>query len=186
MKNLVIFSHPTFANSTANKIIINEFEKANLDLTVRHLEHIYSGYTINVAAEQEALLAADNIILQFPFYWYSAPPALKNWIDQVFSFNFAYGPEGNKLKGKNLFISTTVGGPKDAYNPLGYNHFQIRELLKPFEQTAYLAGLLYQPPIFTHGCIYIPGVYNVKEEVEARALNHANRVLAQLGIESKN
>lgn len=180
MKNLVVFSHPTFANSTANKVIINEFKKSNLDLNIRHLEELYSDYSIDVDAEQNALLAADNIVLQFPFYWYSAPPALKNWIDQVFSFNFAYGPEGNKLKGKKLFISTTVGGPKDAYSPLGYNHFPVKDLLKPFEQTAYLAGLLYQEPIFTHGCIYIPGVYNVKEEVEERALNHAKRVLIEL------
>lgn len=180
MKTLVIFSHPNYVNSTANKIIIDEFIKKGM--LIRHLDKIYPGYNIDVNAEQKALLDADTIILQFPFYWYSCPPALKNWIDQVFSFNFAYGPEGDKLKGKNLLLSITVGGPENAYTPLGYNHFRIDELLKPFEQTAYLSQLNFLPPIYTNGLIYIPNVYNVKEEVEAQAKEHANRVFLSLEL----
>jgi putative NADPH-quinone reductase len=180
MKTLVILAHPTLASSVANSTVIEQFKASGQDITIRHLDALYSDYNINVEAEQAALMAADTIVLQFPFYWYSAPASLKNWIDKVFSFNFAYGPSGDKLKGKNLIISTTVGGPKEAYNPLGYNHFQVRDLLLPFEQTAYLSGLNYHEPIFTHSCVYIPGVYNVKEEVEERARNHANRVIKAL------
>lgn len=180
MKTLVILAHPNLSSSVANSVIVEEYKKHANDITIRHLDSLYNDYNIDVAAEQQALLAADTIVLQFPFYWYSAPASLKNWIDKVFTFNFAYGPEGDKLKGKNLIISTTVGGPKEAYNPLGYNHFQVRDLLLPFEQTAYLAGLKYHDPIFTHSCVYIPGVYNVKEEVEQRARNHAARVLETL------
>lgn len=180
MKTLVILAHPNLDSSVANSVIVEEYKKHADNITIRHLDSLYHDYNINVEAEQQALLAADTIVLQFPFYWYSAPASLKNWIDKVFTFNFAYGPEGDKLKGKNLIISTTVGGPKEAYNPLGYNHFQVRDLLLPFEQTAYLAGLNYQDPIFTHSCVYIPGVYNVKEEVEQRARNHAARVLTTL------
>ncbi|GAL26611.1 NAD(P)H oxidoreductase YRKL [Vibrio variabilis] len=49
------------------------------------------------------MIKADVIVLQFPFYWYSMPALLKKWMDDVFSFNFAYGPEGDKLKVKISF-----------------------------------------------------------------------------------
>ena len=176
---LVILSHPNFANSVANKTIVNELEKHS-HITIRHLDNIYSGYQIDVVAEQAALLEANNIVLQFPLYWYSVPASLKNWLDQVLGFGFAYGPEGDKLKGKNIIISTTVGGPQESYTPLGYNHFPIAELLKPLEQTAYLAQLKWHTPIATHRCVYIPDVYNVKEEVEERATNHVKQLLQKL------
>ena len=172
------------ANSLANKTIIDELSN-NKGITIRHLDKLYSGYSIDVVAEQNALVAADTIVLQFPFYWYSTPASLKNWIDQVFTFNFAYGPEGDKLKGKNLIVSITVGGPQDAYTPLGYNHFSIAEFLKPLEQTATLTQMRWNPPVFTHGCVYIPGGDNIKEEVEARVHEHTQRLLQQLEILSK-
>jgi putative NADPH-quinone reductase len=171
MKTLLILSHPNLATSVANKTVIEELKKSSQDITIRHLEELYQGYTIDVAA--------DTIIFQFPFYWYSSPPALKNWIDQVLGYNFAYGPEGDKIKGKNLIISTTLGGPQEAYLPLGYNHFRVGELLRPFEQTAYLTGLNYIEPIFTHRCVFSPEANN-KAEVEERARNHATRVLEQI------
>lgn len=180
MKTLVILSHPNLANSVANKSIINIFKQSGKNIIIRHLDEIYHDYDIDIAAEQRELLAADTIVLQFPFYWYSAPASLKNWIDKVLTFNFAYGPEGDKLKGKNLLISTTVGGPSESYSPLGYNHFKVTDLLLPFEQTAYLTGMNYLPPIYTNSCVYIPNIYNVKKEVESRAADHAKRVLLQL------
>ena len=180
MRTLAILAHPTLATSVANRTIIEQFKTSGLHIEIRHLDALYRDYEMDVAAEQKALMAADTVVLQFPFYWYSAPASLKNWIDKVFSFNFAYGPAGDKLKGKNLIVSTTVGGPKEAYTPLGYNHFRICDLLLPFEQTAYLTGMNYHEPIYTHSCVYVPGVYNVKEEVEARACDHAARVIAAL------
>lgn len=177
MQTLVILAHPNLTSSVANKLIINHLQDSEQNVTIRHLDALYNDYNVDVEAEQQALLAADTIIFQFPFYWYSAPASLKNWIDKVLSFNFAYGPQGDKLKGKNLLISTTVGGPEESYQPLGYNHFKVIDLLLPFEQTAYLTGMNYLEPIYTHRCVYIPGVYNVKEEVEARANEHAARVI---------
>jgi len=48
------------------------------------------------------LLEHDRIVLQFPMYWYSMPPLLKKWLDDVLTYNFAYGSKGDKLKGKDL------------------------------------------------------------------------------------
>jgi glutathione-regulated potassium-efflux system ancillary protein KefG len=48
----------------------------------------------------EALVEADTVALQFPFHWYSVPGILKEWIDRVLSYSFAYGSTGTKLHGK--------------------------------------------------------------------------------------
>lgn len=93
-------------------------------------------------------------------------------VDEVFSYNFAYGSKGDKLKGKDFLLSVTIGGPEESYDPLGYNHFTIEQLLMPLQQTAYLAGMNYRKPIYTHGMVFIPGVYNTQEGVEAKAMQH--------------
>jgi putative NADPH-quinone reductase len=179
-KVLVISGHPDLSHSYTNRVILAELEQAIDTITVRRLDERYPDFRIDVAAEQQALLDADVVVLQFPFYWYSVPALLKKWIDEVLTFNFAYGPEGDKLKGKPLLLSLTIGGPKEAYTPLGYNHFPIAELLKPLEQLAYLTGMLYQPPVWSHGMVYIPGVYNTQELVERRAREHTGRLVAAL------
>ncbi|GAL11948.1 NAD(P)H oxidoreductase YRKL [Vibrio astriarenae] len=176
-KVVVISGHPELEKSNTNKIIIDQLGKEIESIDVRRLDTLYPNYQIDVEAEQQALLAADVIVLQFPFYWYSVPALLKKWLDDVFSYNFAYGSKGDKLKGKELITSITIGGPAESYDPLGYNHFTIEQLLHPIQQTAYLAGLNYHAPIYTHGMVYIPGVYNTLEDVETKAQAHASRVI---------
>lgn len=41
---------------------------------------------------------------------------MKNWIDIVLSFGFAYG-QGTSLKGKKAMIAYTTGGPKEMLGP---------------------------------------------------------------------
>lgn len=179
-KVLVISGHPQLEKSYANALILRKLEKSLNDLEIHRLDECYPDYRINIKQEQESLLAADIIVLQFPFYWYSVPALLKKWIDDVFTFNFAYGPEGDKLKGKKLLLSFTIGGPEDSYQPLGYNHFTIEQLLHPLQQTAYLAGLNSQPPVYSHRMVFIPGVYNTQEEVERRADRQAEQLIAKV------
>ena len=177
---LIISGHPDLQQSWTNRLIINTLEQEVSDLNVRRLDQRYPDFNIDVASEQQALLDAEIVVLQFPFYWYSVPALLKQWLDKVFTFNFAYGPEGDKLKGKQFLLSVTVGAPQEAYQPLGYNHFTIEQLLRPLQQTAYLAGMIFQPPLISHRMVYIPGVYNTQEEVEARAREHATRLISTL------
>ena len=180
MKTLVILSHPQLDQSVANLAMIEEYKKSSLDITIHHLEATYSGYDIDVAAEQQLLLDADTIVLQFPFYWYSSPPALKNWLDKVLTYDFAYGSNGDKLKGKNLLLSISAGSPKEAYNALGYNHFNIFELLRPFEQTAYLTQMRWHEPMYVYGSMYIPNISKAKESIKHNTREHAVRVLNYL------
>ena len=48
--------------------------------------------------------------------------------------------------GKKFLCALTAGGTESAYREQGYNHYTIRELLRPLEQTAVLCGLDYLPP----------------------------------------
>ncbi|MBD0402757.1 NAD(P)H-dependent oxidoreductase [Flammeovirga sp. EKP202] len=180
MKTLMIVAHPNLDNSIANKYISSSIQDKVKEIEVREIFKLYPDYKIDIEAEHEALLKADTVIFQYPFYWYNMPAILKLWFDEVFSFNFAYGPEGDKLKGKNFLLSFTVGGPSDAYSPLGYNHFRIEDFLKPMEQSAYMAQMNYLDPIYVHGMVYVPGVYNTQEIVEQRAEKQLKSIVETL------
>ncbi|MBY5991316.1 NAD(P)H-dependent oxidoreductase [Ferrimonas balearica] len=177
---LVISGHPDLSQSHTNQTILSRLGQARSDVSVRDLATLYPDSRIDVAAEQAALLATEVVVLQFPFYWYSVPGILKQWMDSVLTYGFAYGSTGDKLKGKKLIVSTTVGGPEESYRPEGYNQYTIDQLLMPLHQTATLAQMDWQTPAVSHGMVYIPGVYNTQELVESRANAHADALLAQL------
>ncbi len=181
IKTVIIFAHPNVENgSTANKIIINQIkDKNNIEISpcVRDLYQLYPDFKIDVVAEQKALTEADIIVFQYPFHWYSLPGLLKEWLDKVFLYGFAYGSGGNKLNGKEFLISTTIGGPESSYTAHGHNSHTINEYLKPLQQTAKLAGMNFNVPIVSHNMVYVPGGDNDKEGVETRALDHATRLL---------
>ena len=180
MKTLMILAHPNLKDSVANKHISTEIAAQFNHFEISDIFNQYPDFKIDVEAEQAKLLAADTIIFQFPFFWYNMPAILKQWFDEVFSFNFAYGSKGDKLRGKNFLLSITVGGPEESYTPIGYNHFAIEELIKPLQQTAYLSQMNYLKPVYTHGLTYVPGVYNTKEVVLQRADNHIKKLAAVL------
>ena len=107
--------------------------------------------TADVKAEQEKLLWADTLILQFPLWWYSMPAILKGWVDRVYAFGFAYGVgeqsdthwgdrfgEGT-LAGKRAMLVVTVGGWATHYAPRGVNG-PIEDILFPINH-----GILYYP-----------------------------------------
>ncbi|WED23806.1 NAD(P)H-dependent oxidoreductase [Vibrio sp. JC009] len=177
MSNVVVISgHPDLTQSHTNSVILNELSDQLKNIDIRKLDALYPDYKIDIEAEQKALMQADVIVMQFPYYWYSVPALLKKWIDDVFAFNFAFGPEGDKLKDKHFILSFTVGGAEESYHPQGFNHFRIEQTLHPLEQLAYLSGMNYQKPIYTYGMVYIPGVYNKLEDVQEKARLHAKRL----------
>ncbi len=152
MKILVNVFHPHLETSRVNKRWVEELKK-HPDITLRFLYSIYPDWTIEVAKEQELLLAHDRIVFQHPFYWYSCPALMKKWLDDVLSFGWAYGPGGTKLNGKEWITALSTDGPANAYQAGGYNNFSISELLKPFQQTANLTGMTYLPVFMIQGAV---------------------------------
>lgn len=147
---LILFAHPAPQRSRVNRAL----RRAVIDLpgvTFHDLYAAYPDFMIDVADEQALLLANDVIILQHPFYWYSAPAILKEWQDLVLQHGFAYGIDGRALAGKTLMSAISTGGHEASYDETGMNRFAIAELLRPFEQTARLCGMNWLPPFIIHG-----------------------------------
>jgi glutathione-regulated potassium-efflux system ancillary protein KefG len=147
---LVLFAHPAFEKSRIHRRLLDAI--ADLEgVTVHDLYEVYPDFQIDVAAEQRRLLDHDVLILQHPFYWYSAPALVKEWLDLVLEHGFAYGSRGTALAGKVMLNATTTGGPDAAYQPSGRNRFTMRQLLAPFDQTAVLCRMQYLAPFVIHG-----------------------------------
>jgi glutathione-regulated potassium-efflux system ancillary protein KefG len=149
-KILILFAHPRFEHSIVNQALIKAV-KNNPSVTFRDLYELYPDFDIDIKQEQELLLSHEVIIWQHPFYWYSCPPLLKQWLDLVLEFNWAYGPKGDALAGKTILSTITTGGAREAYRPEGRNRFQLKQLLSPFIQTAYLCKMRYLPPFAVQG-----------------------------------
>jgi glutathione-regulated potassium-efflux system ancillary protein KefG len=142
---LIQFAHPALQKSQTNRYLLEAVR--NLEkVTINDLYEEYPDFDIDVSREQRLLLAHDIVVFQHPFYWYSTPALLKQWLDLVLEYGFAYGRGGTRLHGKSFLTATTAGGPEEAYQREGYNYFHLRELLAPLEQTAKLCGMSYLPP----------------------------------------
>src|SRR6266545_285117 len=104
MKILILFAHPRLSGS--------HVQRAVHDLpgvTFHDLYAAYPDFTIDVGHEQSLLLDHDLIVLQHPFYWYSAPAIIKEWLDLVLELGWAYGPGGTALRGKLMMNAITTG-----------------------------------------------------------------------------
>lgn len=172
-KILVLHAHPKSHKSRINAALLKVVN--GLDgVTVRQLYELYPDFHIDVKREQELLIAHDIIVFQHPFYWYSAPALLKEYIDLVFEHGFAFGREGTALAGKKLLTATSTGGRRDAYREKGHNHYTIDQFLAPFRQTATLCKMDYLPPFVTHGSLLI------EEERITRAAEDYKKVIISL------
>jgi glutathione-regulated potassium-efflux system ancillary protein KefG len=162
---LVNFAHPVLERSRVNRRLLDGIR--DLDgVTVRDLYEAYPTLHIDVACEQDLLVAHDVIVFQHPFYWYSTPALLKEWQDLVLEHGWAYGQGGTRLRGKLTFNALTTGGPQTAYRRDGYNRYTIRELLAPWDQTAHLCGMRFLAPFVVHAALRV----RVDDDVaEARA-----------------
>ncbi len=155
MSTLVLLSHPHLDRSKT-QVRLFDAVRGLPGVEARHLESLYPDGRIDVASEQAAAERAARIVFQFPFFWYSTPPMLKAWQDEVLAFGWAYGPGGTHLHGKTLQVVLSTGGPQATYQPDGYNRFEVSELLRPLEAMAALTGMKFAEPMVLWGVANIP------------------------------
>ena len=147
MKILYLVFHPDLNGSRVNKTWKAQLDESGKLTTSRDMYAEYPDFHINVEKEQQLLLEHDRIVFQFPIYWWSMPPLLKKWLDDVLQYQFAYGSKGDKLKGKDMQIICSAGGQAKNYN--GFHMFAtVPEILKPFQLTANLAQMNYAQPLY--------------------------------------
>lgn len=163
-KVLILFFHPRFEDSQANKALASAAKKIE-NVTFRDLYEHYPDFNVDIKAEQQLLKENDIIIWQHPFYWYSCPPLMKQWIDLVLEYGWAYGKNGDQLRDKYFLSAITSAGNFDVYRKGGKNNFTYKELLQPFEQTVNLCLGHYLPPFIVPAALKLS-----KEEL----LNYGN------------
>ena len=91
MSTLILVFHPHLKDgSRVNARLLAELAaQGEDDIIVRDEYAEYPNFSVNADTEHELLEAADRVILQFPFYWYSSPALLKEWEDEVITAGWA-------------------------------------------------------------------------------------------------
>ena len=79
---LILYAHPMPRKSRANRALA-EAVRGLEGVTFHDLYEAYPDFFIDVAREKALLVEHDVIVLQHPFYWYSAPALVKEWLDLV-------------------------------------------------------------------------------------------------------
>ncbi|MCA2999137.1 MAG: NAD(P)H-dependent oxidoreductase [Rhodocyclaceae bacterium] len=170
MRILVNMFHPQLKTSRINRRWVEELE-SQAAISINRVCERYPDWNIDVAREQVLLLEHDRIVFQHPFWWYSTPPLMKKWLDDVLTYGWAYGPSGTALHGKEWVSAISTGGPAESYQCGGYNSYSMSELLKPLQQTANLIGMKFLPPFVLHGAVQIG-----TEEIDASAKSYLTHI----------
>lgn len=140
MKTLIVVSHPTIQDSEVNQFLMNEAQKHPEKYTIHHLEQVYPDGQFDIEKEQALVEAHDGLVLQFPIYWFNCPPMMKKWLDEVFTYGWAYGSKGKKLTDRKIGLAISAGAGAEKYAHDGAYHVTIEEVLVPFKATFDLVG----------------------------------------------
>jgi glutathione-regulated potassium-efflux system ancillary protein KefG len=169
---LILFAHPVLEKSRVHSVLLESI--SNIEgITINDLYESYPDFDIDIKREQQLLLTHHIIVWQHPFYWYSCPAILKQWQDLVLEHGWAYGRNGNALRGKQVFNALTSGGGKEAYQLSGRQHCTIHELMKPFERTAVLCQMKYLSPF------WIPGTHKMEApQIREHALDYRELLIS--------
>ncbi|WP_419343957.1 NAD(P)H-dependent oxidoreductase [Campylobacter fetus] len=149
MKTLIILSHPDIENGVFNKKLRNEVLKNTSYVQIHELYKVYTGFDFDIKKEQKLLESYEKIIFQFPLYWYSCPPLLKKYFDDIFEHGWAYGSNADKLKGKIFGLCISAGGSKQDFDKSGEVGFSMEEILTPFKATAKFVGAKFMNSFIT-------------------------------------
>lgn len=147
---LINFAHPARGRSIINKALLAAVEGLD-DVTINDLYANYPDFLIDVEREKALCEGHDVIIFQHPFYWYSTPAIMKEWLDLVLEHGWAYGSQAHGLEGKFFLQAITAGGDNSTYRKDGYNEFTVGELTSPYRATARLCKMVWLPPFAVLG-----------------------------------
>jgi len=174
MKTLIILAHPDINNSNVNKRWETELIQYPNEIAIHELYKEYPDWNINVEKEQRLLEAHDHIIFQFPLYWYSYPPLLKKWLDDVFTHGWAYGSKGNKLRDKKFGIALSIGDKKENYLPTGSVSFSVDEVITPFKASVKHVGAI----VYPHFAVFGSSFQASDEEINRSAKDYIDYIFA--------
>lgn len=158
MKTLVVVTHPNIESSIINKRWVEELKKYPQNYTVHELYKEYPNCKIDVEKEQRLMELHQNLVLQFPIYWFNCPPLLKKWLDEVFTYGWAYGSNGgDKLKNRKVALAVSAGIREEDYSQAGRYGYTLDQVLVPFELTFQYCHAKYRSYFAFYGTEKEPG-----------------------------
>ncbi len=184
-KTLVLVAHSQlFDGSRVNARWVCELRKYPECIEVRDVaaEIAANGGKIDADAWHAVLDEHETIVFQFPLYWYSCPPVLRAWEDEVYSFGWAYGgaralsgEPGRKMAGKKIAYAVSAGDVESHYGASGSVGFDVSQVLAPFYATANYLGAHYVEEPWT---IFGAEVDLTDDELDRNAERYAEWVLS--------
>lgn len=132
MKTLLLVFHPEPAKSVRNKMLVSKIQDKS-NVTVHWVDNSIFTASQEKLKEEEKLLYSgfEQIVFQFPLYWYTFPACCKYYMDYVMINGYS------KLAGTHIRTVITTGA-SDAY----YESRNCPEKLLGFlEITAELCGM---------------------------------------------
>ncbi|MDO5104192.1 MAG: NAD(P)H-dependent oxidoreductase, partial [Lautropia sp.] len=128
---LIIAAHPDIEHSIVNRRWLKDIRLQPDHFRVHELYARYPDAQIDVASEQQLVDAHEKLVLQFPVYWFNCPPLMKQWLDQVLTYGWAYGSQGKALTDKTVSLAVSLGTPAEDYRPGGRIGHDLAEVLRP-------------------------------------------------------
>ena len=147
---LIIVAHPDIEHSMVNRRWLKETRQHPDRFLVHELYLHYPDARVDAEAEQQLVDAHEKLVLQFPVYWFNCPPLMKQWLDQVLTYGWAYGSQGKALTDKTVALAVSLGTPAEDYRPGGRIGHDLAEVLRPFELTMKYCGANYRQPFTFH------------------------------------
>lgn len=162
MKQLVIITHPDISDSVINKTWRAALQQRPEKFDIHSLYDVYPDLQFDVQQEQALLSKYDTIIFQFPMHWFNVPHGLKKYIDEVLAFGWAFGPGGDKMKGKKIGFAVSTGGTKDTYE----NMIKLESLLQPMYVSFSYCGCELLATHRLHGATDNPSAASIAQNVQ--------------------
>ncbi|WP_062049128.1 NAD(P)H oxidoreductase [Bacillus sp. JCM 19034] len=138
MKILTVITHPredsltfTVAKRFVEGLKDAGHETETLDLYRSHFDPVLwekdepkwfsheQKFSPKVEIEMERLNKVDALAFVFPLWWWSMPAKMKGYIDRVWNYGFAYGP--NKLKHQHVLWLSLAGAPIERFTKRKYD-----------------------------------------------------------------
>ncbi|MCC3382008.1 NAD(P)H-dependent oxidoreductase [Paenibacillus farraposensis] len=166
MRTLIIVTHPNIETSVFNKRWVEELKKQPEKYTVHELSKVYPDGNIDVEREQKLIESHDKLVLQFPVFWFNCPPLLKKWLDDVFTYGWAYGSKGDKLKNRKIALAVSAGIKSEDYSENGRYKHTLEEILVPFKTTAIYCKADYRSFFASYGAEFEPAAETIEKSAQ--------------------
>lgn len=122
-KTLLLFAHTYWQDSVLNRALLAALSK-DIELSkttlIRNISEIYPNGRIKMENEHAALESCEELVVQFPLFWYSVPSLLKEWQDIVLT-GLLRGRSA-PIRDKRVRFVFTAGAPKRFYDALTIQH----------------------------------------------------------------